>query len=52
MPKKVVKSAERVCRLCMGKLFIKRYVNIFNSDFNYADVIQDYAKVNVSPQMN
>lgn len=51
MPKIELNPA-RVCRLCMGTHFIKRFVNIFNSDFNYADVIQDYAKINVSPHEN
>lgn len=48
MPKKVAAKPLRVCRLCMGTHFLKRFVNIFNGDFNYADVIQDYAKINVS----
>lgn len=51
MPKKVVKKPLRVCRLCMGTHFLRRFVNIFNGDFNYADVIQDFAKINVSTRI-
>lgn len=38
---------QRGCRLCMATRFFKRSVNIFNDDFNYADVIQEYTKIEV-----
>lgn len=51
MSKKVLKPLE-VCRLCMRSRIFKRSIDIFGNDYNYADVIQDYARIKVSTNAN